>query len=151
MIVRALEELQPLLSAARTDLQYFDAVDALVWLSSPSSDPYFDLLGWDAEIARARVDLPFFAELALANYQTHQAALLRMYIAMARYSLQGRGRRGDQRIPYPRLVKFAEEALAYSTLVLQDTSTRKSDLGRGVEGTRAMIAAIAMATERRIA
>ncbi len=121
MIVHALRSLQPLFNSVRTDAQYFEAVESLVWLLSPGSDFYFEILGFDPDVARKRVDLSLYAEFAHTVYEQHREFMLNMYIAMARYSLQEKQRReGGPKAPYKKLVRFAEDALAYTTFVLDE-------------------------------
>lgn len=133
---------------ARTKEQYFEAVESLVWITSSGSDRYFDTLELDPDVCRSKLDLGFYAELALTQYYENQEFMLRMYIAMARYSLQEREKKaGGVKVPFKQVKRFAEDALALTTRVLEEM--RHTAPRMAVRGGRvtAVIAALTVIEE----
>lgn len=119
MVMHAFQTLHPLLNTSRSDAQYFEAVEALVWLLGPESDSCLELLGYDPQVARKRADLGLFVDYAMADYEKNRPMMKRMYIAMARYSLQERRKRvGEEKIAFGALRSFSEEAVDHSYCVL---------------------------------
>lgn len=127
MVLHALKALQPLFNANRTDAQYFEAVESLVWLCDPGSNMYFETIGLDPVQARRKVDLPLYAELALTVFCDHLEFMRRMYVAMARYSLQEKNKRAGKAVPYAKIAEFADEALAYTTFILAQVQQSRPD------------------------
>lgn len=131
MLVNALRTLTPLFNTHRTAAQYFEAVEALVWIQSPSSDLFFEALGWDPEVIRTRIDLPLYSDLALQSFEENRDRMFRMHIASAQYIIKlpddsetKHNKLGGAQIPYPKLVEFAENTLAETKKVLEASATR---------------------------
>jgi hypothetical protein len=120
------------LSSYKTDSEYFEAIEALVWLSTEESDFYFEALGFDPIASRKRLDLSLYAEFSLLWCDGHQELMFNMYIAMGQYSLKQMEKMKGRVVPYEQLVKFTEDAVLRTKRVLNVLIEQKTLSGEKV-------------------
>jgi hypothetical protein len=130
MLLNAIRTLTPLLNSRRTPAQYYEAVEALVWLQSSNSEPFFDALGWDPDVVRTKIDLPLYSDLALQDLEANRISMIRMYIADTQYVLKlpekseiAYNKLGGAKIPYTKLVEFAKKTLDETEVVLRSQAS----------------------------
>lgn len=143
MVINAIRTLTPLLNSNRSTQQYYEAVEALIWLQAPDSVPFFEALGWDPEVVRTKIDLPLYSDLALQDFELHRSSLTRMYIADAQYVLKlpdkstiAYNRLGGAKIPYNKLLAFARRTLEETEFTLK---SQASPNGSSVESRMKMV------------
>lgn len=128
VILRSLEVLQPLLNSKCSCPQYFEAVDSLVWICSPESDFYFEILGFNPDLCREKLDLSFHAELALLNFEKNEGYLRRQYFAAIRYAIDPKSP-----VTYEELSSYVSDVLAFVESVL--TKVKNHQSGSHLTGT----------------
>lgn len=115
VILDALKAMQILLDTRRTKEQYFEGVEALVWIVGEKSERFLEALGFEPSVVRNKLDLALYSECALEVFEEMRETMYRNYIKVVRYDLQ----QTSDLVPFNKIAIYAKDSVLETERILR--------------------------------